>query len=47
MTENITSPQQNGGSGGTVVPAEEHWVTPEFTVVETALEVTAYSLNRR
>ncbi|MFD7458373.1 MULTISPECIES: pyrroloquinoline quinone precursor peptide PqqA [unclassified Streptomyces] len=36
-------------------PAEQHpaqetrtaWQTPEFTEVDTALEVTAYSLNSR
>ncbi|MEV5338537.1 pyrroloquinoline quinone precursor peptide PqqA [Streptomyces sp. NPDC052676] len=27
--------------------AESGWQTPEFTVIDTALEVTAYSLNSR
>lgn len=31
----------------TSLSAETHWQTPEYTVVETALEVTAYSLSTR
>lgn len=29
------------------VPATDDWQTPDFTVVDTALEVTAYSLRTR
>ncbi|MFD6276382.1 pyrroloquinoline quinone precursor peptide PqqA [Streptomyces sp. NPDC060209] len=37
-----TAPQQQAE---TPAATPEGWATPDFTVVDTAMEVTAYSLN--
>ncbi|MFF3313567.1 pyrroloquinoline quinone precursor peptide PqqA [Streptomyces sp. NPDC002952] len=41
MLDNTTPDQQ--ANAATTTPSE--WETPDFTVVDTAMEVTAYSLN--
>ncbi|MET9593993.1 pyrroloquinoline quinone precursor peptide PqqA [Streptomyces sp. NPDC006516] len=41
MLESTTSQQQ----AETPAATSAEWVTPDFTVVDTAMEVTAYSLN--
>ncbi|MFF1569673.1 pyrroloquinoline quinone precursor peptide PqqA [Streptomyces sp. NPDC058293] len=41
MLDNTTSDPQVD----TTINATTAWVTPDFTVVDTAMEVTAYSLN--
>lgn len=43
MLDNATLDQPNDAPSDTI--AATRWVTPDFTVVDTAMEVTAYSLN--
>lgn len=42
-TKEQTNPVEQGSSG----QSQTTWQTPEYTPVDTALEVTAYSLNSR
>ncbi|ANZ14388.1 coenzyme PQQ precursor peptide PqqA [Streptomyces noursei ATCC 11455] len=42
----VVAPAQPGAPDPTAAPSGE-WRTPGYTVVETALEVTAYALNTR
>lgn len=46
MTESIEQTQQPAGTTGEQADRTA-WQTPGYTVVDTALEVTAYSLNAR
>lgn len=47
MHDIIETSERTASAASTLRPAEMAWQTPESTVVETALEVTAYSLSTR
>ncbi|WFB10946.1 pyrroloquinoline quinone precursor peptide PqqA [Streptomyces sp. LX-29] len=43
----MNEPEQHPEQAPQPGPAETVWQTPDFVVIETALEVTAYSLTKR
>ncbi|MFE7608903.1 pyrroloquinoline quinone precursor peptide PqqA [Streptomyces celluloflavus] len=52
MNDAMEQPPRNSQPPHTPGPAAPHgeqtaWQAPDYTVIETALEVTAYSLNAR